>query len=84
MPWQVYFMLLGRGADNAECSIELKTFHSSILNDHEALRKEEEGYTQIPPVRKLDNGMIGQNLTQIRRDVQEIIYGWTSFWMIPL
>ncbi|MCR4032134.1 MULTISPECIES: conjugal transfer protein MobC [Flavobacterium] len=65
---------VGMVADNPNCKIELKTFHSSILNDHEALRKEEEGYKEIPPVRKLDNGMIQQNFMQIRRDVQEIIY----------
>lgn len=65
---------VGMTADNPDCKIELKTFHSEIINDHEALRKEEEGYVEIPPVRKLDNGMIQQNFTQIRRDVQEIIY----------
>lgn len=65
---------VGMVADDPNCKIELKTFHSSILNDHGALRKEEEGYKEIPPVRKLDNGMIQQNFMQIRRDVQEIIY----------
>lgn len=65
---------VGMVADNPDSKIELKTFHSSIVNDHEALRKEEEGYKEIPPVRKLDNGMIQQNFAQIKRDVQEIIY----------
>jgi len=65
---------VGMVADNPDSKIELKTFHSSIVNDHEALRKEEEGYKEIPPVRKLDNGMIQQNFSQIKRDVQEIIY----------
>lgn len=65
---------VGMTADNPDCKIELKTFHSSIVNDHEALRKEEESYKEIPPVRKLDSAMIQQNFLQIRRDVQEIIY----------
>jgi hypothetical protein len=64
---------VGMVADNPDCKIELKTFHSSIVNDHEAIAKEEEGYKEIPPVRMIDNGMIQQNFTQIKRDVQEII-----------
>lgn len=65
---------VGMTADNPDCKMELKTFHSQIVNDHEALRKEESGYKEIPPVRKLDSGMIQQNYSQIKRDVQEIIY----------
>lgn len=61
-------------ADDPQCRIRLKTFHCEIVNDHEELRKEEESYKEIPPVRKLDNAMIQQNFSQIRRDVQDIIY----------
>jgi hypothetical protein len=45
---------VGMTADDPQCRIRLKTFHSEILNDHEALRKEEQSYIEIPPVRKLD------------------------------
>ncbi|MFD2941810.1 conjugal transfer protein MobC [Flavobacterium notoginsengisoli] len=65
---------VGMVADNPECKIELKTFHCEIVNDHEALKKEEADYKEIPPVRKLDNGMIQQNYIQIKTDVQDIIY----------
>jgi hypothetical protein len=65
---------VGMTADNPDCKIELKTFHSEIVNDHEALRNEEKNYTEIPSVRRLDSAMIQQNFLQIRRDVQEIIY----------
>ncbi|CAM3383150.1 conjugal transfer protein MobC [Flavobacterium chungbukense] len=65
---------VGMTADDPQCRIKLKTFHSEILNDHDAMRKEEESYQEIPPVRKLDNTMIQQNYMQIKRDVQEIIY----------
>jgi len=65
---------VGMTADDPQCRIRLKTFHCEIVNDHEALRKEEESYKEIPPVRKLDNAMIQQNFSQIRRDVQDIIY----------
>ncbi|AWK06371.1 conjugal transfer protein TraG [Flavobacterium crocinum] len=64
----------GMTADDPDCKIDLKMFHSQIVNDHEALRKEEEGYTEIPAVRKLDNAMIQQNYMQIKQDVQDIIY----------
>lgn len=65
---------VGMVADDPQCRIKLKAFHSEILNDHEAIGKEEENYKEIPPVRKLDNGMVQQNFAQIKRDVQEIIY----------
>jgi len=64
---------VGMTADDPQCRIRLKTFHSEIVNDHEALRREEENYKEIPPVRKLDNGMIQQNYSQIKQDVQDII-----------
>ena len=64
---------VGMTADDPQCRIRLKTFHCEIVNDHQALRKEEENYKEIPPVRKLDNAMIQQNFSQIRRDVQDII-----------
>ena len=65
---------VGMTADDPQCRIHLKTFHCEIVNDHQALGKEEENYKEIPPVRKLDNAMIQQNFSQIRRDVQDIIY----------
>jgi hypothetical protein len=65
---------VGMTADDPQCRIKLKTFHCEIVNDHEALRREEENYTEIPPVRHLDSGMIQRNFQQIKCDVQDIIY----------
>lgn len=65
---------VGLAADDPQCRIKLKIFHSEILNDHEALRKEEESYREIPPVRMLDHAMVQQNYMQIKRDVQDIIH----------
>lgn len=65
---------VGMTADDPQCRIRLKTFHCEIVNDHEALGKEEENYKEIPPVRKLDNAMIQQNYMQIKQDMQDIIY----------
>lgn len=64
---------VGMVADNPDCKIDLKAFHCEIINDHKALKKEEESYREIPPVRQLDNSMIQRNYLQIKQDVQEII-----------
>ena len=34
-------------ADNPDCKIDLKAFHCSILNDHEALKKEQDNFSEI-------------------------------------
>ena len=64
---------VGMVADDPDCKIELKAFHCEILNDHEALQKEQDAYKDIPPIRKLDNTMVQQNYLQIKQDVQDII-----------
>lgn len=64
---------VGMVADNPDCKIDLKAFHCEILNDHDALKKEEENYKDIPMVRKLDNSMIQRNYLQIKQDVQDIV-----------
>jgi hypothetical protein len=65
---------VGMVADQPDCKIELKTFHCSILNDHQALHQEQEGYLEIPAVRKLDSSMIQRNYMQIKQEIQEIIH----------
>ena len=65
---------VGMVADDPDCKIELKTFHCEIVNDHEALKKEEDNYKEIPPVCKLDNTMIQRNYLQIKQDIQDIIH----------
>jgi TusA-related sulfurtransferase len=64
---------VGMVADDPHQKIELKAFHCEILNDHEALKKEHEGYKEISVVRKLDNVMVQRNYLQIKQDVQDII-----------
>jgi len=64
---------VGMVADNPDEKIELKTFHCEIINDHEALKKEEENYMEIPIVRKIDNAIVQRNYMQIRQDVQDLI-----------
>ncbi|EHQ25578.1 conjugal transfer protein MobC [Mucilaginibacter paludis] len=64
---------VGMVADNPDCKIELKAFHSEIINDHEALKKEIQAYKPIPMVRKLENAIVQRNYFQIKQDVQQII-----------
>lgn len=64
---------VGMVADDPGCKIELKAFHCSILNDHDALKQEQENYKEIPVVRKLDNTIVQENYLQIKKDVQNII-----------
>lgn len=60
-------------ADDPDNKIELKTFHCEILNDHDALKQEQDNYKEIPVIRKLDNAMVQRNYLQIKQDVQDVI-----------
>jgi hypothetical protein len=68
---------VGMVADDPDCKIDLKTFHCEILNDHDALKKEQLGYKDIEVIRKLDNAMVQRNYLQIKQDVQDIIQSLT-------
>lgn len=64
---------VGLVADNPDCKIELKTFHSEIINDHDALKREQETYQEIGVIRKIDNTRVQRNYLQIKQDVQDIV-----------
>lgn len=64
---------VGMVADDPGCKIELKAFHCEIVNDHQALKQEQDGYKDMEPVRKLDAGTVQRNYLQIKQDVQDII-----------
>ena len=64
---------VGMVADDPTEKIELKTFHNEIINDHDALKKEEEAYRPIPDVRELSPGEVEDNYRQIKQEVREII-----------
>lgn len=65
---------VGMVADDPDCKIDLKTFHCEILNDHAALKKEQESYRDIQIIRKLDNTMVQRNYLQIKQDIHDIIH----------
>lgn len=64
---------VGMVADDPQEKIKLKTFHCEILNDHEALKKEEERYKELPVVRVMDLKMIEENYFKVRQDIEELI-----------
>lgn len=64
---------VGMVADNPEEKIDLKSFHTGIQNDHEELKKEMNQYKPIPIIKNLDNNMVQQNYSQVRKDIQELI-----------
>ncbi len=64
---------VGTVADNPDCKIELKTFHSQIQNDAQKLKAEEDGYKEIPNIRKLSEEHIQDNYLQVKLDVQLVI-----------
>ncbi|MEB2779919.1 conjugal transfer protein MobC [Algoriphagus sp. C2-6-M1] len=64
---------VGMVTDNPDCKMTLKAFHSEIINDHNALKKEQENYVPIPEIRKLDNTIVQRNYLQIKQDVRDII-----------
>ncbi|WP_339880815.1 conjugal transfer protein MobC [uncultured Algoriphagus sp.] len=64
---------VGMVADNPDCKMTLKAFHSEIINDHNALKEEQENYVPIPEIRKLDHAIVQRNYLQIKQDVREII-----------
>ncbi|MCE7054734.1 YWFCY domain-containing protein [Algoriphagus sp. AGSA1] len=64
---------VGMVADNPDCKMTLKAFHSEIINDHNALKKEQDNYVPIPEIRKISSTIVQRNYLQIKQDVQDII-----------
>ncbi|RAI86784.1 conjugal transfer protein MobC [Algoriphagus yeomjeoni] len=64
---------VGMVADTPDQKIELKAFHSEIINDHKALKQEEESYRPIPKVRDISQEDVEENYRSIKREVEEII-----------
>lgn len=64
---------VGAVADDPLQKIKLKGFHCEIINDHDAIKKEEAGYEELPLIRTIDQNTIMDNYYQIKKDVQNII-----------
>lgn len=64
---------VGMVADDPDCKIDLKIFHSFFQNNHEQLKNEESNYKDIPLIRKVYEQEILDNYMQIKLDVNLII-----------
>ncbi|MEB2782817.1 conjugal transfer protein MobC [Algoriphagus sp. C2-6-M1] len=64
---------VGMVADTPDQKIALKAFHAEIINDHKALKREEESYRPIPKVREITQEEVEENYRSIKREVEEII-----------
>jgi hypothetical protein len=64
---------VGMVADDPDEKIDLKVFHSEIVNDHESIWNEEKSYHEIPPVRNVSPEEIQQNYLRIKEEVRMIV-----------
>lgn len=64
---------VGTVSDDPDQKIELKVFHSEIMNDHAAIHEEEKRYKPIPAIRKVSHYEIMENYRKIKRDILQII-----------
>lgn len=64
---------VGTVADDPLQKIELKTFHSDIMNNHKEIKNEENQYSAIPLVSHVSSQNILDNYFQIKDDIQMII-----------
>ncbi|RAW01963.1 conjugal transfer protein MobC [Pseudochryseolinea flava] len=64
---------VGMVADDPDQKISLKIFHNEIINDHEAIKREEDGYAPIPKVRDVTQEEIMENYLLIKREIEYIV-----------
>lgn len=64
---------VGSVADNPTEKIALKNFHCEIINDHDAIAKEEAAYIPIPKIRDIIQVEVEDNYRQIKEEIAEII-----------
>lgn len=64
---------VGMLADDPNQKIELKTFCAEIINDHEALAKDQASYKELPGISKMEPSDVLKNYLQVKKDVATII-----------
>lgn len=60
-------------ADDPTDKIELKIFHNEIQNDHDAIKREEDGYREIPGVRQVSTRETVRYYGKIKADIVDLI-----------
>ena len=64
---------VGMVSDDPTKKIELKVFHNEIQNDHDALKREEDNYKEVPSVRNLEQDEVLMVYQQIKDDIRELV-----------
>jgi hypothetical protein len=64
---------VGMVADDPHQKIELKAFCAEIVNDHEALRKEEGRYEELPVVANVQPIDVRENYLRVKKDMAMIV-----------
>lgn len=65
---------VGMCADTPEQPIELKTFHCTLVNDHQAIHRQQQAHKPLPVIRHVSPQIIQANYKQIKDDVETIIF----------
>ncbi|HWB93283.1 MAG TPA: hypothetical protein VG605_15585 [Puia sp.] len=66
---------VGAVADDPKQKIKLKAFHCEILNDFEAIRREEAAYEALPIIRNITPEQVQQNYFRIKADIRSLVDG---------
>lgn len=64
---------VGAVADDPQQKIKHKGFHCEILNDIEAIQKEESEYQDIPVIRSITEEVVMDNYYKVKRDIKRLI-----------
>lgn len=64
---------VGIVADDPLQKIDLKMFHSSVVNDHVAITKEKKNFLPFPVIGAETNDPIRENFRQVKEDVNDIV-----------
>src|SRR6185503_10595680 len=64
---------VGMVADNPDQKIPQKAFHAEIINDNEAIRKEEAQYRELPVIRNVTPELVRNNYLKIKMDIEELV-----------
>jgi hypothetical protein len=64
---------VGMVADNPDQKIALKAFCAEVINNHEALRKEQANHMALPCVSKIEKGSVLENFAQIKKDIANLV-----------
>lgn len=66
---------VGMVADNPDQKIELKMFHAEIINNHPAIKAEEDKYQPLPKIREVNEEDMQQNFKKIKAEIFDLIDG---------